>query len=61
MSPGCRHHGGHRVPEKLQWKETFLSEQDGTFQPEKIQLGVWKLRTALERLEMDRAANTSST
>ena len=50
MSPACRHHGGHRVPEKLPWEGTFLSEQDGTLQPEKIQLGIWKLRTVLERL-----------
>lgn len=43
MSPAYRHRGGHRVPEKLPWEGTSLSEQDGTLWTEKIQLGVWKL------------------
>lgn len=51
---------GHRVPGKLWCEGAFLSKQWWSLHPEKIQLGVWKLRTVLERLERDRAASSSS-
>lgn len=51
---------GHRVPGKLWWEGPFLSKQYWYLQPEKIKLGVCKLRTVLERLERDEATSSSS-
>lgn len=51
---------GHRVPGKLCGEGPFLFKQYSSLQSEKIQLGVCKFRTVLERLERDRATSSSS-
>lgn len=50
---------GHRILGNC-WEGPFLYKHYWSLQPEKIQLGVCKLRTVLQRLERDGATSSSS-